>query len=105
MNLPEKYLENMKQLLNDEYEDYIHCFDETRSYGLRVNTNKISVEDFLKISPFKLEPIPWTTNGFYYEESERPAKHPYYYAGLYYLQEPSAMTPAQVLPIEENDVV
>lgn len=105
MNLPEKYLENMKQLLNNEFDDYIRMFDQPRSFGLRVNTNKISVEDFLKISPFPLVPIPWTTNGFYYNEDVRPAKHPYYFAGLYYLQEPSAMTPAQVLPIEDHDLV
>lgn len=105
MNLPEKYIKNMKDLLGDEFNHYIQMFDEPRSYGLRINTNKISVEDFLKISPFNLEPIPWTTNGFYYSEDQRPAKHPYYYAGLYYLQEPSAMTPAQVLPIQENDFV
>lgn len=105
MNLPEKYTDSMKVLLGDEYDDYIKSFDDTRLYGLRVNTLKISVEDFLKISPFELEPIPWIENGFYYKEEDKPAKHPYYFAGLYYIQEPSAMTPANVLPIEENDVV
>ena len=105
MNLPENYLKNMKDLLKDEYDEYIRCFDMPRSYGLRVNTQKISVEDFLKITPFELEPIPWTTNGFYYKEEDRPAKHPYYYAGLYYLQEPSAMAPAQILEIEQEDIV
>ena len=78
----------------------------TRKFGLRVNTAKISVEDFLKISPFELTPIPYVKNGFYYDgEKEQPAKHPYYFAGLYYLRDPSAMTPASRLPIEENDVV
>ena len=33
------------------------------------------------------------------------AKDLYYYAGLYYLQEPSAMTPASVLPVEPGDRV
>mgnify|MGYP000467757449 CR=1 FL=1 len=32
-------------------------------------------------------------------------KHPYYFAGLYYLQEPSAMTPANRLPVEPGDKV
>ena len=105
MNLPEKYLENMRELLGDEFDAYLESFDEPRVYGLRVNTKKISVEDFLKISPFELTPIPWISNGFYYREEDRPAKHPYYYAGLYYIQEPSAMTPAEILPIEEGDVV
>lgn len=95
----------MKELLGNEYDAYLKSFDDTRLYGLRINTLKISVEEFLKISPFELTPIPWIENGFYYNENDKPAKHPYYFAGLYYIQEPSAMTPANVLPIEDNDVV
>ena len=105
MNLPEKYTESMKSLLGDEYDSYIESFNDKRLYGLRVNNLKISTEDFLKICPFKLEPIPWIENGFYYSEEDKPAKHPYYFAGLYYIQEPSAMTPANVLPIEDGDII
>ena len=105
MQLPEKYLESMKELLKDEFDSYIESFDEPRLYGLRVNTAKISVEDFLKICPFELTPIPWISNGFYYKEEDKPAKHPFYFAGLYYLQEPSAMTPAFVLPVNEGEKV
>jgi NOL1/NOP2/sun family putative RNA methylase len=105
VNLPEKYTESMKMMLGDEYDSYIESFNDKRLYGLRVNNLKISTEDFLKICPFKLEPVPWIENGFYYSEDDKPAKHPYYFAGLYYIQEPSAMTPANVLPIEEGDVV
>ena len=105
IQLPENYIQQMKELLKDDFEAYMQSFEQERYYGLRINTNKISVEDFLKISPFPLEPIPWTDNGFYYQGDKKPAKHPYYYAGLYYLQEPSAMLPAQVLPIEEGEYV
>src|SRR5699024_10859959 len=86
MNLPAAFEEKMKSLLGtEEYEDYLRCFDEPRYYGLRVNTAKISVEEFLKISPWPLEPVPWIRNGFYYDgESCHPARHPYYFAGLYY---------------------
>lgn len=105
MNLPEKFTSSMKKLLNDEYDDYIKSFEEPRIYGLRVNTAKISVEEFLKISPFNLRQIPWIENGFFYSEEDRPAKHPYYFAGLYYLQEPSAMTPANLLPVKSGERV
>lgn len=60
MELPVKFKEQMKELLQEEYGDYLQSFDHDRYYGLRVNTLKISVEEFLKISPFKLKPIPWT---------------------------------------------
>ena len=106
MDLPEKFVKKMQGLLGTEFEDYIKCYDEKRFYGLRVNTKKISVEAFQAICPFAIEPIPWIENGFYYDgETVQAAKHPYYYAGLYYLQEPSAMTPANRLPIEPGDKV
>lgn len=96
----------MKELLQDEYDNYLQCYDEPRYYGLRVNTNKISVEDFLKIAPWSLTPVPWIPNGFYYDGDKiQPSKHPYYFAGLYYLQEPSAMTPASRIPVEPGERV
>ncbi len=106
MNLPIQFEMKMRELLGDEFDNYIKCYDESRLYGLRVNTKKISVEEFQAICPFEIWPIPWIENGFYYDgDKVQPAKHPYYFAGLYYLQEPSAMTPANRLPIEPGDKV
>ena len=93
MKLPQAFEEKMKGLLGEDFDSYIACFDNPRYYGLRVNTQKISVEEFRRICPFEIRPIPWIHNGFYYDgEKEAPSRHPYYFAGLYYLQEPSAMT-------------
>ena len=105
MRLPDKYTDHMTQLLKEDFSLYEESLLKLRFFGLRVNTSKISVPDFLKISPFKLRPVPWTDDGFYYEEPDRPALHPYYHAGLYYLQEPSAMAPAAILPVNEGDTV
>lgn len=106
MSLPGAFVDKMKSLLGEEFDDYIQCYDEKRWYGLRVNTKKISVDEFQRICPFEIEPIPWIENGFYYDgDKVQAAKHPYYFAGLYYLQEPSAMTPANRLPIEPGDKV
>ena len=107
ITLPEAFEQEMKQLLGeDEYEAYRKTFDEAVHRGLRVNNGKISTEDFLRRTDFPLQKVPWIPNGFYYdEESCNPAKDGDYYAGLYYLQEPSAMTPASRLPIEPDDRV
>ena len=64
MSLPSKYLESMKELLKDDFQAYLDSFQDKRLYGLRVNTLKISPEEFLKISPFDLKPMPWIENGF-----------------------------------------
>ena len=66
MQLPEKYVNSMKELLADEFDSYMESFNEKRLYGLRVNTAKISVEDFMKICPLHIERIPLIPNGFYY---------------------------------------
>lgn len=106
MNLPKTFEENMRGLLGDDFDNYKNCLDEPMHHGIRINTSKISVEDFLKINPFLLKKVPWCDNGFYFDENiDKPSKHPYYYAGLYYIQEPSAMTPASVIPIQEGDRV
>lgn len=102
--LPPAFRESMKELLGEEeYEAYKSCFEEKRLYGLRINTGKAEPEDMKKRLPFSLMPVPWTDNGFYYQEEDRPSKHPFYYAGLYYLQEPSAMAPAALLPVKPGD--
>ena len=103
--LPEKFCEEMKRILGGEYPDYIASMEQERKYGLRVNTLKISVSEFEKIAPFPIKKIPYVENGFYYDSSIQPAKHPYYFAGLYYLQDPSAMVPASRLPVSPGDAV
>lgn len=106
IKVSEEFLNRMRDLLGaEEFEAYVKSFEEERLYGLRVNTLKISPEEFLKITDLTLKPIPWIRNGFYYEGEERPAKNPHYFAGLYYLQEPSAMTPANLLPVMPGDKV
>lgn len=106
--LPDGFLNMMQGLLGQEYQAYLDSFEDRRLYGLRVNTMKLTAErlrELLEREVPSLTPIPWIANGFYYEEECRLSKHPCYYAGLYYLQEPSAMTPASILPIKPGDYV
>ncbi len=105
MKLPEQFVEKMQGLMGDEFDSYLESYKKPRFYGLRVNTLKISVEEFLKIAPFHLEPVPWTQDGFYYQEGDNPGRHPYYYAGLYYIQEPSAMLPGAVIGVKPGERV
>ena len=104
MYLPEAFQKKMKAILGEEYDDFLAGFEKPRHYGLRVNTAKITVEEFKELVPFHLTQIPWVENGFYYEE-DAPTRHPYYYAGLYYIQEPSAMTTASRLPVGPGERV
>ena len=105
MNLPQLFEDRMKSLLGEEYEAYLQCYNKPHFSGLRVNTLKITPEAFEQICPFSLRRIPWVNNGYYTDTEQQPSKHPFYYAGLYYIQEPSAMTPASLLPVQPGDKV
>ena len=103
--LPEQFLDRMKEQLGDEYGAFLASYEKESYAGLRVNTGKLTVEKFQTLAPFALRPIPWTGKGFYIGKTEQATKHPYYYAGLYYIQEPSAMLPASRLPVQPGDRV
>ncbi|MFD0869975.1 MULTISPECIES: RsmF rRNA methyltransferase first C-terminal domain-containing protein [Paenibacillus] len=105
IELPEAFIRKMKSLLKDEFQDFYSSYNDPRHYGVRINTLKVAAQQFATISPFALERVPWCPTGFYYPEGERPGKHPYYHAGLYYIQEPSAMLPVELLEIRPGDRV
>ena len=105
MQYPSDFLNQMKTLLKSDYEEFEKALNDTGKSGIRVNESKISVDDFIKIAPYTITRIPFVSNGFYINENDKWSKHPYYYAGLYYIQEPSAMLPADRLPICSQDAV
>lgn len=84
----------MQSLLGEEFPAFKSSFEREPYKALRINTEKISIEDFLQVSPFTLRRVPWAEMGFYYGEKDQPGRHPFHEAGLYYIQEPSAMAPA-----------
>lgn len=93
--IPEKFKERMKLLLGGEYEEFLEALEQERYQALRVNPMKMDREEFLRKAPFSLAPVPWEKNGFYYKKEEtqpQPGKHPWHEAGVYYIQEPSAMS-------------
>ena len=103
--LPSKFIDEMKEMLGDEFDDFLASYDEDYYRGIRCNTLKITPSEFEKKVPFVSEKVDWVQNGYYTSEDEQPAKHPYYFAGLYYIQDPSAMMPASQLPVEPGDRV
>ena len=106
--LPQAFLSRMQDMLGDDYKNFISCFDRPAYQGLRLNPLKLSGAESLP-EPFadKLTPILWAENGYFYEETPafRPGKHPYHDAGLYYIQEPSAMSAAEYLDVRPGDYV
>ncbi len=102
--LPQAFVERMQGMLGDEFRQFLESYDNERRQALRINTAKISIEDYMKISPFNLvAEVPWAEAGFYYSADERPGKHAHHEAGLYYIQEPSAMSVAEKLEAKPGE--
>ena len=102
--LPADFENRMKNLLGDEFESYKNSLEEEPVKSFRVNTDKISLEDFNKINIFNTEKIKYSPTGFYFD-FEKIGNHPYHHAGMIYVQEPGAMAPAECLTLEPDWVV
>ncbi len=106
MAIPDNFLKNMFELMNEsEYRLFAESLKRDNFTGLRINTLKVEKQNCLQMLPFSTEPVPWCTDGYYYDPVCKPGKHPLYHAGLYYIQEPSAMYPAQLLDARPGEKV
>ncbi len=99
--LPVEYVNRMTELLGDEYGDYVSALNSKPVRAFRVNTDKISLDEFEKINPFSDDKIPYVKNGFYFEY-DKIGNHPYHHAGMIYVQEPGAMAPAECVEIQPD---
>lgn len=98
--LPQPFLERMQGLLGSDYEAFLTSFEQEKYQALRVNPLKaddmhVIIEKLQET--FRLQPIAWSENGYYYTKEDQPGKHPWHEAGLYYIQEPSAQAVVTLL--------
>lgn len=105
MKLPESFLKRMKELLGEEYEAWLESYGLSATQGIRINPAKISKERWNQLCPWKTEKVLWNPNGYYCDSDIHPAKDVYYYAGLYYIQEPTAMAPSAILDVRPGQKV
>lgn len=98
-------MERMKNRLGEEeWSAFLSALAGEPYKGVRVNTLKLTPEEFKGVFPYSLEKIEWEPNGFYVSE-KKLGGHPYHFAGLFYSQEPSAMCAAPLLGVKEGDRV
>ena len=102
MNLPIEFEKKMKAFLGNEWDDFLYSYDNNRFQALRFNTLKVqSTEERMRILKVlgisSDKKVSWADEAYYFDENVRPGKHPYHEMGLYYIQEPSAMSAAALL--------
>ena len=103
MKLPEKFLERMEKELKTEYDAFVKSYEDEPTIALRVNTLKLTANDFPKTVGFCGDKVKWCESGFYYDGKK--GNHPSSIAGLFYSQEPSAQISAEIIDINEGDKV
>jgi len=105
MQLPVDFEKRMKDMLGEEYDRFINTYNDERAYGIRFNPLKISRDRFETLVQAATKRVPWAEEGYYYNPDMQPGKSPLHEAGAYYIQEPSAMSAAELLDVEEGDIV
>lgn len=98
-HLPAELVERLGSILADELPAFLEAADAPAVRGLRVNLRKADADRVGKLLDVPLAPVSWCPSGF-----RLPADPPAglgdrlaHRAGLYYVQEPSAMSPAELL--------
>ena len=99
--LPQSFLKRMEQQLGKEFPTYLQSLERPRAVALRFNPLKGEKPSL----PFVGAPVPWESNGFYYDPEARPGLHPYHEAGVYYLQEASAMSAVALLDPQPGEKI
>ena len=99
--LPEAFLKRMEHQLGKEYPAFLAALERPRAVALRFNPLKGEAPHM----DFTGDPVPWEPRGYYYDPNARPGLHPYHEAGVYYLQEASAMAPVSLLDPQPGEWV
>ena len=103
---PADFVQIINDLLKGDAPLFWDALDSgSPAHGLRVNPLKTSLEEIKKNLPGMIHSLPWSNHGFSLQKAQDLGKHPYHAAGLYYLQEPSAMVPVAVLDPQPGEHV
>ncbi len=102
---PRDFLDRMQKILGDDFSAYMESLAESPARGLHLNLLKTDESELCRFLAGQVTPIPWISGGFFPSEDCRPSENPLYHAGVYYIQEPSAQTPADRLPVSSGDRV
>ena len=99
--LPERFLKRMETQLGDDFPAYLESLERPRAVALRFNPLKGDKPAL----PFVKDPVAWEPMGYYYDPDSRPGLHPYHEAGVYYLQEASAMSAVALLDPQPGEKI
>ncbi len=100
--LPEAFLDRVRKQLGDELPAFLSAMAEEAVRGIRYNPLKPEGKTACLNGR---EPIPWEENGYYLAGGETPGISIWHEAGAFYLQDPAAMIPVNVLKPQPGEKV
>ena len=115
MEVKQEYINSLKKVENLDIEKLLKSYEKQKEIGIRFNTKKVEkdllnakniekiTEKFNILGSFSQ--ISWCKSGFYYHGDEKLGKSILHEIGMFYMQEPSAMSPVEFLDVEPNDFV
>lgn len=101
----EQFLRRMKEMLQDEYDDYLKALDDPMHKGLRVNTLKWDAEAFKNSGLCEWKSTSMSPQIFEIGEDLKLGKTIEHHQGLFYLQEVSACSAVEILDPKPGDFV
>lgn len=106
MVLPNDFCERIKDMLGNEYDDFVKACDGEIFRGLRINTLKTNSDNVLSNLGYNVEESKFCKESYYIpSDIQSPGNHPLHHAGAFYIQEPSASSAVAVMGIENGDKV
>ena len=97
MKLPESFCREMRDAWQNEAEAFFAEYEKPAHSGIRLNTVKKPDPFPDKLTHFSA--VPWAEAGYYTDGKESFGGSVWHLAGAFYIQEPSAMAPAEFLPV------
>lgn len=100
----ELFEKQMKELLKDEYDDFINALTKPNQKAFYLNPKKKNVLKYLNKD--LITPHVVVNDGYYFDWEHYPlGKSPFFSCGLYYIQEPSAMLVSHFLDVKKDDYI
>ncbi len=105
MDLPQAFLERIQAQIGSEYDNFLASYADRPSYGLRINPLKGAPDIIRSELPFALSSVAWAPEGYHADPEEHPGRHPLHEAGVYYIQDPSAMSVVSLLDPKPGEII
>ena len=98
IQLPETFMEKMKGLLGEESDAFFKSYEDDRAFGAKDQSHKGRPSGIFQEFPFSIRAgSPGHQKVFIIRPVNGRGKHAYHEAGVYYIQEPSAMAVTALL--------